>query len=40
MPAGKRSGNGSASILPYLVESLRSKPQVQPGPEGVDDLGA
>jgi hypothetical protein len=32
-PAGKRSGKGANSILPFLKRSLASKPQVQPQPE-------
>jgi hypothetical protein len=32
LPAGKRSGQGSASVLPYLVESLKAKPDIQPQP--------
>jgi hypothetical protein len=32
-PPGKRTGDGTESILPYLVKSLATKPQVQPHPE-------
>ena len=28
--AGQRSGEGLASILPYLMRSLRSKPSITP----------
>ena len=32
-PPGKRTGDGTESILPYLMKSLATKPQVQPQPE-------
>jgi hypothetical protein len=32
-PPGKRTGDGTESILPYLMKSLATKPQVQPHPE-------
>jgi hypothetical protein len=32
-PPGKRTGDGTESILPYLVKSLATKPQMQPDPE-------
>ena len=32
-PPGKRNGDGTQSILPYLVKSLATKPQVQPHPQ-------
>jgi hypothetical protein len=32
-PPGRRTGDGTESILPYLVKSLATKPQVQAHPE-------
>ena len=32
-PPGHRTGEGSMSILPYLVKSLRAKPQVSVQPQ-------
>jgi hypothetical protein len=32
-PPGKRTGAGIESILPFLVRSLATKPQVHPQPE-------
>jgi hypothetical protein len=32
MPAGRRTGAGSASVLPYLLQSIGAKPN--PGPPG------
>jgi hypothetical protein len=32
-PPGKRTGDGTESILPYLVKSLATKPQLQADPE-------
>lgn len=29
-PPGRRTGEGSASILPYLVKSLAAKPMASP----------
>ncbi|HWI83305.1 hypothetical protein [Ramlibacter sp.] len=34
-PPGRRSGAGSASILPYLLHSLASRPKVPAVAEGV-----
>jgi hypothetical protein len=34
-PAGKRSGKGSSSVLPYLTEQVNSKPAPL---DPVDDL--
>jgi hypothetical protein len=31
-PPGRRSGEGAASILPYLMDSLRAKPVVPAPP--------
>jgi hypothetical protein len=31
-PAGTRSGEGAASVLPYLVESLKAKGALPPAP--------
>jgi hypothetical protein len=42
-PPGKRTGAGIESILPFLVRSLATKPQVHPQPEDTaygDDHGA
>ena len=36
-PPGKRTGDGTESILPYLMKSLATKPQVQPQPEDAAD---
>jgi hypothetical protein len=30
-PPGQRSGQGADSVLPYLMESLRAKPNEPPG---------
>lgn len=31
-PPGRRNGEGSASILPYLVKTLAAKPMAAPAP--------
>lgn len=36
--AGHRSGEGLASILPYLVRSLKGKPQMPP-PQPAEEKG-
>lgn len=33
-PPGRRNGEGSASILPYLVKTLAAKPMAGPSPQG------
>lgn len=33
IPPGRRSGKGSASVVPFLVKSLATKPQVPVQPE-------
>lgn len=33
-PPGRRNGEGSASILPYLVKTLASKPMAAPPVSG------
>jgi hypothetical protein len=33
LPEGRRSGNGADSVLPYLLESLKAKPQVTLEPD-------
>ena len=33
-PPGRRNGEGSASILPYLVRTLASKPMAGPSEPG------
>ena len=35
-PPGRRTGEGAASILPYLVKSLRTKPQVHVQPQDAE----
>lgn len=33
-PPGRRNGEGSASILPYLARTLAAKPMAGPSPPG------
>lgn len=40
IPPGRRSGTGSASVVPFLVKSLATKPQVPVQPEDQDALDA
>jgi len=38
-PPGRRNGEGSASILPYLVRTLAAKPMAPSGPAAQSERG-